>query len=173
LLFQLLFPHLVFALTMCQKINKQVSYDNQWFPSCELYIIAYSKFEYLAIAATISDRHIGYKSGSQNDTFEVGLGNLKLIYSGKEGKLTQYINRKRKVCDLDGTLLYIMYTISFILSDMSSKFRFITKGQRISRADIQVLCLIWKWLYSKCSGDNVSSILIILIEFSFSNTSFY
>ncbi|WJX41060.1 alpha-mannosidase [Trifolium repens] len=48
-------------------------------------------------AATISDRHIGYKSGSQNDTFEVGLGNLKLIYSGKEGKLTQYINRKRKV----------------------------------------------------------------------------
>ncbi|XP_073225139.1 probable alpha-mannosidase At5g13980 isoform X2 [Cicer arietinum] len=38
-----------------------------------------------------------YKSGSQSDGFEVGLGNLKLIYSGKEGKLTQYINRKRKV----------------------------------------------------------------------------
>ncbi|GAU38122.1 hypothetical protein TSUD_318090 [Trifolium subterraneum] len=58
-------------------------------------------------AATISDRHIGYRSGSPNDTFEVGLGNLKLIYSGKEGKLTQYINRKRKVKEsLDQTYKY-------------------------------------------------------------------
>ncbi|KAI5404766.1 probable alpha-mannosidase At5g13980 [Lathyrus oleraceus] len=48
-------------------------------------------------AATISDSHIEHRSGSPSDTFEVGLGNLKLIYSGKEAKLTQYINRKRKV----------------------------------------------------------------------------
>lgn len=56
-------------------------------------------------AATISDSHVEHRSGSPSDTFEVGLGNLKLIYSGKEGKLTQYINRKRKVYDLDDTLL--------------------------------------------------------------------
>ncbi|XP_061344400.1 probable alpha-mannosidase At5g13980 [Gastrolobium bilobum] len=44
-------------------------------------------------AATISDT----ASGSQSGTIEVGLGNLKLIYSEKEGKLTQYINSRSKV----------------------------------------------------------------------------
>ncbi|KAK7350740.1 hypothetical protein VNO77_09651 [Canavalia gladiata] len=48
-------------------------------------------------AATISDRHTTYKSGNRSDTIEVGLGNLKLIYSVKEGKLTKYINSRSKV----------------------------------------------------------------------------
>ncbi|KAK7316862.1 hypothetical protein RJT34_00622 [Clitoria ternatea] len=48
-------------------------------------------------AATISDIHTAYKSGNQSGTHEVGLGNLNLIYSVKEGKLTQYINNKSKV----------------------------------------------------------------------------
>lgn len=52
-----------------------------------------------AIAATISDRHTAYKSGNQNDTFEVGPGNLKLVYSGIQGKLT-YINNRSKVCEM-------------------------------------------------------------------------
>ncbi|MED6211149.1 hypothetical protein PIB30_070832 [Stylosanthes scabra] len=48
-------------------------------------------------AATISDRYTPYKSRNQKDTIEVGPGNLKLIYSEKEAKLTQYINTKSKV----------------------------------------------------------------------------
>ncbi|CAK8568069.1 unnamed protein product [Lathyrus sativus] len=48
-------------------------------------------------AATISDSHIEHRSGRPGNKFEVGLGNLKLIYSEKKAKLTQYINRKRKV----------------------------------------------------------------------------
>jgi len=63
----------------------------------------------LVFAAATSDRDIAHRSGNQSDTFEVGLGNLKLVYSRKEGKLTQYINRKRKVCDLYDTLLVIIY----------------------------------------------------------------
>ncbi|OIW19935.1 hypothetical protein TanjilG_30849 [Lupinus angustifolius] len=47
--------------------------------------------------ATISDTHTTYKSGNQSDTIKVGIGNLKLIYSKKEGKLTQYINSRSKV----------------------------------------------------------------------------
>lgn len=40
-----------------------------------------------------------YKStGSENGTIEVGPGNLKLIYSANEGKLTQYVNTKSSVC---------------------------------------------------------------------------
>lgn len=39
-----------------------------------------------------------YKStGSENGTIEVGPGNLKLIYSANEGKLTQYVNTKSSV----------------------------------------------------------------------------
>ncbi|KAK7282128.1 hypothetical protein RIF29_10693 [Crotalaria pallida] len=48
-------------------------------------------------AATISDTHTTHKPGNQSDTIKVGPGNLKLIYSKKEGKLTQYINSKSKV----------------------------------------------------------------------------
>ncbi|XP_027356605.1 probable alpha-mannosidase At5g13980 isoform X1 [Abrus precatorius] len=48
-------------------------------------------------AATISDRYTAYKSENQSDTIQVGLGNLKLFYSVKEGKLTQYINSRSKV----------------------------------------------------------------------------
>jgi hypothetical protein len=36
---------------------------------------------------------------SQNDTVEIGPGNLKLIYSGK-GELTQYINSRSLVCNI-------------------------------------------------------------------------
>ncbi|XP_057730935.1 probable alpha-mannosidase At5g13980 [Arachis stenosperma] len=48
-------------------------------------------------AATISDTYTPYKSRNQKDTIEVGPGNLKLIYSEKEAKLTEYINSKSKV----------------------------------------------------------------------------
>ncbi|CAL0305214.1 unnamed protein product [Lupinus luteus] len=47
--------------------------------------------------ATISDTNTAYKSRNQSDTIKVGIGNLKLIYSKKEGKLTQYINSRSKV----------------------------------------------------------------------------
>ncbi|BFG32218.1 hypothetical protein CerSpe_184920 [Prunus speciosa] len=48
--------------------------------------------------ATSSARQTVYKSeASQNDTIEVGPGNLKLIYSGNEGKLTQYFNSRSSV----------------------------------------------------------------------------
>ncbi|XLR53668.1 hypothetical protein S83_004340 [Arachis hypogaea] len=57
-------------------------------------------------AATISDTYTPYKSRNQKDTIEVGPGNLKLIYSEKKAKLTEYINSKSKVCNLDGTLLF-------------------------------------------------------------------
>ncbi|KAL4344143.1 hypothetical protein AHAS_Ahas11G0148900 [Arachis hypogaea] len=46
--------------------------------------------------ATISETNTPYKSRNQKDTIEVGPGNLKLIYSEKEEKLTEYINSKSK-----------------------------------------------------------------------------
>ncbi|XP_054805405.1 probable alpha-mannosidase At5g13980 isoform X2 [Prosopis cineraria] len=48
-------------------------------------------------SAVISDRQTEYESGSQDQSFEVGPGNLKLVYSGNEGKLTDYINTRSKV----------------------------------------------------------------------------
>ncbi|KAK3006027.1 hypothetical protein RJ639_016109 [Escallonia herrerae] len=38
-----------------------------------------------------------YKFGSKNHSMEIGSGNLKLVYSGNEGKLAQYINRKSSI----------------------------------------------------------------------------
>lgn len=49
-----------------------------------------------AAAASVSQT-IYHSEGSQNDTIEVGPGNIKLIYSGNGGKLTQYINNKSLV----------------------------------------------------------------------------
>ncbi|KAK9187878.1 hypothetical protein WN944_019277 [Citrus x changshan-huyou] len=49
-------------------------------------------------AASHSGMRTVYKSQiSQNDTIEVGPGNLKLLYSGKRAKLMQYINSKTSV----------------------------------------------------------------------------
>ncbi|CDP17307.1 unnamed protein product [Coffea canephora] len=49
-------------------------------------------------AATTSVREKFYRSdGNQNDAIEVGPGNLKLVYSGSDGKLTGYINGKNMV----------------------------------------------------------------------------
>ncbi|KAJ4728881.1 Alpha-mannosidase [Melia azedarach] len=49
-------------------------------------------------AASNSKMQTIYKSTvGQNNLVEVGPGNLKLLYSGKEGKLTQYINNKSSV----------------------------------------------------------------------------
>ncbi|XP_006485097.1 probable alpha-mannosidase At5g13980 isoform X2 [Citrus sinensis] len=49
-------------------------------------------------AASHSGMRTVYKSQiRQNDTIEVGPGNLKLLYSGKRAKLTQYINSKTLV----------------------------------------------------------------------------
>ncbi|GMP34297.1 hypothetical protein CsSME_00007221 [Camellia sinensis var. sinensis] len=48
--------------------------------------------------ASTSVTQTSYKvTGSQNDTIEVGPGNLKLIYSANEGKLTQYVNTRSLV----------------------------------------------------------------------------
>jgi len=35
-----------------------------------------------------------------NDDIEIGTGNLKLIYSGNEGKLSQYVNTRTSVSKL-------------------------------------------------------------------------
>ncbi|XP_050221696.1 probable alpha-mannosidase At5g13980 [Mercurialis annua] len=48
--------------------------------------------------AAISEVQTAHRTGAtQHDTIEIGPGNLKLIYSGKEGKLTQYINSRTSV----------------------------------------------------------------------------
>lgn len=66
------------------------------------------------IAATISDRDTAYQSWNKSDTITVGLKNLNLVYSVKEGKLIQYINSRSKVCDLDGILLFVPIYIAKI-----------------------------------------------------------
>lgn len=59
-------------------------------------------------AASHSEMRTVYKSQiGQNDTIEVGPGNLKLLYSGKGAKLTQYINSKTSVNKLlEQTYIY-------------------------------------------------------------------
>ncbi|CAK7336823.1 unnamed protein product [Dovyalis caffra] len=50
-------------------------------------------FTRFAIAAVISEKQTIYPSErNQNETIEIGPGNLKLIYSGSEGKLAHYVN---------------------------------------------------------------------------------
>ncbi|KAL4393968.1 hypothetical protein AHAS_Ahas02G0105000 [Arachis hypogaea] len=56
--------------------------------------------------ATILDTYTPYKSRNQKNTIEVGPENLKLIYYKKEAKLTEYINSKSKIYNLDGALLF-------------------------------------------------------------------
>lgn len=49
-------------------------------------------------AAGVSEKQTANESQrGQNQTIEVGPGNLKLVYSGKDGKLTKYINIKSLV----------------------------------------------------------------------------
>lgn len=38
-----------------------------------------------------------YTSGGVGNNIEIGQGNLKLLYSADEGKLTQYVNSNNKV----------------------------------------------------------------------------
>lgn len=45
-------------------------------------------------AATFATQTLYESKGSENGIIEVGPGNLKLIYSASEGKLTQYVNTK-------------------------------------------------------------------------------
>ncbi|KAG5523153.1 hypothetical protein RHGRI_035091 [Rhododendron griersonianum] len=45
-------------------------------------------------AATFATQTLYESKGSENSIIEVGPGNLKLIYSASEGKLTQYVNTK-------------------------------------------------------------------------------
>ncbi|KAL2533932.1 Glycosyl hydrolase family 38 protein [Abeliophyllum distichum] len=53
---------------------------------------------YTISSGKISGKQTSYASdGSQNDTIEIGPGNLKLIYSGNEGKLIQYVNNRNLV----------------------------------------------------------------------------
>ncbi|KAL2347102.1 hypothetical protein Fmac_001102 [Flemingia macrophylla] len=56
------------------------------------YYVSYAKK-----SAIISERHTAYESWNKSDTLTVGLKNLKLSYSVKEEKLTQYINSRSKV----------------------------------------------------------------------------
>lgn len=57
------------------------------------------EFSILMFAAGVSEKQTANESQrSQNQTIEVGPGNLKLVYSGKDGKLTKYINIKSLVC---------------------------------------------------------------------------
>lgn len=46
-------------------------------------------------SSTISTVHT--YEGSKNNTIEVGQGNLKLLYSADEGKLTRYVNSRNLV----------------------------------------------------------------------------
>ncbi|XP_058195681.1 probable alpha-mannosidase At5g13980 [Rhododendron vialii] len=48
-------------------------------------------------AATFATQTLYESKGSENGIIEVGPGNLKLIYSASEGKLTQYVNTKSSV----------------------------------------------------------------------------
>ncbi|KAA8540621.1 hypothetical protein F0562_024460 [Nyssa sinensis] len=48
-------------------------------------------------AATLVRQTLYESTGSQNDAIEVGPGNLKLIYSGNGGKLSQYVNKRNLV----------------------------------------------------------------------------
>ncbi|QCE14629.1 lysosomal alpha-mannosidase [Vigna unguiculata] len=59
------------------------------------YYVSYAKNE-----ATISDRHASHKSKNGSDVITVGPENLKLTYSEKKGKLTEYINSRSKVCEV-------------------------------------------------------------------------
>ncbi|KAK8465738.1 hypothetical protein PHAVU_009G161600 [Phaseolus vulgaris] len=56
------------------------------------YYVSYAKNE-----ATVSDRDAAYKSKNWSDAITVGPENLKLTYSVKERKLTEYINYRSKV----------------------------------------------------------------------------
>lgn len=52
-------------------------------------------------AASSSVKPMPYTfGGSQTGVIEIGPGNLKLIYSGDDGKLARYINSKSSVCNL-------------------------------------------------------------------------
>ncbi|KAK3042490.1 hypothetical protein RJ639_000214 [Escallonia herrerae] len=48
-------------------------------------------------AAATLVRQLTYMSTNENETIEVGTGNLKLFYSGNEGKLTQFVNNRSLV----------------------------------------------------------------------------
>lgn len=52
----------------------------------------------------------------QNDSIEVGPGDLKLIYSGNDGKLAQYSNGRNSVSHLRIALyLYLSFTLYIIM----------------------------------------------------------
>ncbi|KAA8531359.1 hypothetical protein F0562_006068 [Nyssa sinensis] len=48
-------------------------------------------------AATLVRQTLYESTGSQNDAIEVGPGNLKLIYFGNGGKLSQYVNKRNLI----------------------------------------------------------------------------
>lgn len=57
--------------------------------------------------AAVSRQKVYNSEVTQNDSIEIGPGNLKLIYSGKEGKLTQYINGRNSVCEIGSIFMHI------------------------------------------------------------------
>lgn len=66
--------------------------------------------------AAISKRQIVYKSEtSKNYTVSVGMGNLKLVYSGNDGKLAQYINSRTLVCHYVSVSVLLIISLSFII----------------------------------------------------------
>ena len=77
-------------------------------------------------AATTSVREKFYRSdGNQNDDIEVGPGNLKLVYSGSDGKLTGYINGKNMVN------IFLLCNISAPYADYTMKAH-LNRGQAFS-----------------------------------------
>ena len=81
-----------------------------------LYSIYMLRFCCSIFAAGASERETVYISdGNQNHTIKVGQGNLKLVYSGKDGKLKKYINKRSLVCFYLETWLYFHFSYEFSL----------------------------------------------------------
>ncbi|KAL3619540.1 hypothetical protein CASFOL_036601 [Castilleja foliolosa] len=62
------------------------------------YVITSANLLHVTYPASAPIKPITYTfGGTRNDSIQIGSGNLKLIYSGNDGKLTQYINSKSSV----------------------------------------------------------------------------
>lgn len=118
------------------------------FTLCDLFTYAAS--------SSSSIKSIPYTfSGSQTGVIEIGRGNLKLIYSGDDGKLTQYVNSKSSVCNLQNASYFYLYPLASILINFRSSLlrsnvvevhdnmyitMFYNEGECFSRAIVQLLC---------------------------------
>lgn len=104
--FLCLYLPLVSAPIYCQGLNRQVSdiasvhnFLSSGLCTCEVGLKIDSNFcDSLNEKGHSSTISTVYRSdGSVNDSIEVGQGNLKLLYSADEGKLTRYVNSRNLV----------------------------------------------------------------------------